>query len=458
MINIIVDLSKYINILLIACYTYCAFRVLGYKDKQKQKRIYSTMARIIYSFHFVSYLILFIRGRSVKIALLYGAQVVLITLVLLLYQWIYHNLSKLILHNMVFLLTIGYTILTRLSYDKALKQFFISGITLIICLVIPIIIDKLKYLKKFGWAYGVLGVLMLLSVFIWGVEQYGATNWIKVAGISLQPSEFVKIIFVFCIAGLLSKRKDFRYVVVVTALAALHVLILVLEKDLGGALIYFVTYLVMLYIATKSPVYFFLGLGAGSVASFIAYNVFYHVKVRVMAWSNPWAYIDREGYQVTQSLFAIGTGGWFGMGLTKGLPTSIPVVDSDFIFSAISEEMGGIFALCLVLICISCFIMFVLIAMKLEDEFYRIIAMGLSVMYIFQIFLSIGGVTKFIPSTGVTLPLISYGGSSMLSSLIMFHVMQGLNILSQDRNDGSEKKRKQRKEKDAVQVKKQARS
>ncbi len=359
---------------------------------------------------------------------------------------------------MVFLLVIGYTMLTRLSYDKALKQFFISGVTLTICLVIPIIIDKLKHLKKFGWAYGVLGIVMLLSVFIWGVEQYGATNWIRVAGISIQPSEFVKIIFVFCIAGLLSKRKDFRYVVVVTVLAAIHVLILVFERDLGGALIYFVTYLVMLYIATKSPLYFFLGLGAGSVASFVAYKAFYHVKVRVMAWSNPWAYIDKEGYQVTQSLFAIGTGGWFGMGLTKGLPTSIPVVDSDFIFSAISEEMGGIFALCLILICISCFLMFINTAMKLEDEFYRIIAIGLSVMYIFQIFLSVGGVTKFIPSTGVTLPLISYGGSSMLSSLIMFHVMQGLYILSQDRNDGSEKRRKLKKEKDSLKVKKQSRA
>jgi len=163
-----------------------------------------------------------------------------------------------------------------------------------------------------------------------------------------------------------------------------------------------------------------------------------------MAWRNPWALIDNEGYQVTQSLFAIGTGGWFGMGLMKGLPTSIPVVTSDFIFSAISEEMGGLFSFCLILICISTFVMFINIAMKLSNHFYKFTALGLSIMYIFQVFLSVGGVTKFIPSTGVTLPLISYGGSSILSSIMMFNVIQGLYVLGQDRNDKIEKKKRKR--------------
>lgn len=356
---------------------------------------------------------------------------------------------------MVFLLSIGYVILTRLSYDKALKQFIISAGALFVSLVIPIIIDKLKYLKRFGWSYGILGILLLSTVFIWGQEQYGATNWITIYSFSLQPSEFVKIIFVFCIAGLLSKRKDFKYVVAVTALAAVHVLILVFEKDLGGALIYFITYVVMLYVATGNHFYFFSGLLSGCAGAFIAYKAFYHVRVRVMAWSNPWAFIDKEGYQVSQSLFAIGTGGWFGMGLTKGLPTTIPVVDSDFIFSAISEELGGIFAVCMIFICISCFIMFINISAKIEDEFYKLIALGLSIMYIFQIFLCVGGVIKFIPSTGVTLPLVSYGGSSVLSSLIMFQVIQGLYVKNQDRNDkkyerkNTKKQRKAKKQRNA---------
>jgi len=218
-----------------------------------------------------------------------------------------------------------------------------------------------------------------------------------------------------------------------------------MEKDLGGALIFFITFLVMLYVATSQPIYFFSGLIAGCVAAYLSYYKFSHVRVRVMVWKDPWALIDKEGYQVSQSLFAIGTGGWFGMGLSKGLPTSIPVVDSDFIFSAISEEMGGIFAVCLILIFISCFVMFINIAMKLHNTFYKLIALGLSIIYIFQVFLSVGGVTKFIPSTGVTLPLISYGGSSMLSSIIMFSVIQGLYVMNQDRNGVIEKTNKKNK-------------
>lgn len=445
--NIVAELSKYINIVLIAIYTYYAFRVFGFSDKKRQNRIYRRMSYLIFGFHFICYLVLFLNSMSIKIVFLYALEVIAMILVLTLYQWIYVNLSKQILHNMLLMLTVGYVMLARLSYDKAIKQFVIASGALGLCLILPLLIDKLKYLSKLGWIYGIFGVIFLTSVLFWGVENYGATNWIRIAGITFQPSEFVKILFVFCIASLLSKRTDFRYIFFVTALAALHVIILVLEKDLGGALIFFVTYLVMLFVATSNPLYFFSGLLAGCGASYLAYRLFGHVRIRVMVWRDPWTMIDKEGYQVSQSLFAIGTGGWFGMGLFKGLPTSIPVVDSDFIFSAISEEMGGLFAVCLTLICISTFVMFINIAMKLNNNFYKLIALGLSIMYIFQVFLSIGGVTKFIPSTGVTLPLISYGGSSILSSIIMFNVIQGLYVLGQDRNDKIEKrKRKNSKE------------
>lgn len=445
--NIVAEFSKYINIVLIAIYTYYAFRVFGFSDKKRQNSIYRRMSYLIFGFHFICYLVLFLNSMSIKIVFLYALEVIAMILVLTLYQWIYVNLSKQILHNMLLMLTVGYVMLTRLSYDKAIKQFVIASAALGLCLILPLLIDKLKYLSKLGWIYGIFGVIFLTSVLFWGVENYGATNWIRIAGFTFQPSEFVKILFVFCIASLLSKRTDFRYIFFVTALAALHVIILVLEKDLGGALIFFITYLVMLFVATSNPLYFFSGLLAGCGASYLAYRLFGHVRIRVMVWRDPWTMIDKEGYQVSQSLFAIGTGGWFGMGLFKGLPTSIPVVDSDFIFSAISEEMGGLFAVCLILICISTFVMFINIAMKLSNNFYKLIALGLSIMYIFQVFLSIGGVTKFIPSTGVTLPLISYGGSSILSSIIMFNVIQGLYVLGQDRNDKIEKrKRKNSKE------------
>ena len=117
------------------------------------------------------------------------------------------------------------------------------------------------------------------------------------------------------------------------------------------------------------------------------------------------------------------------MGLCQGLPNKIPVVAQDFIFSAISEELGGIFALCLIMVCVSCFFMFLNIAMQMKDQFYKLVALGLGTVYAFQVFLTIGGVTKFIPSTGVTLPLVSYGGSSLLSTMILFGIIQGLYIM-----------------------------
>ena len=212
--------------------------------------------------------------------------------------------------------------------------------------------------------------------------------------------------------------------------------VLVLSKDLGSALIFFVTYLLMLFVATGSWLYLITGSALGTGAALAAYQLFDHVRRRVAAWSNPWADIENKGYQITQSLFAIGTGGWFGMGLCQGMPGKIPVVEKDFIFSAVSEEMGAIFAICVLLICLGCFIQFMMIAARMQAVFYKLIAFGLGVEYIVQVFLTVGGVTKFIPSTGVTLPFVSYGGSSILGTFLLFGIIQGLYILK--RNDEEE--------------------
>ena len=125
------------------------------------------------------------------------------------------------------------------------------------------------------------------------------------------------------------------------------------------------------------------------------------------------------------------------------MPNKIPVVSKDFIFAAISEEMGGVFALCLIMVCVSCFFMIMNVAMKLRDNFYRLAAVRLGTLYALQVFLTIGGVIKFIPSTGVTLPLVSYGGSSLLSTLIVFGIIQGLYIMQFD--DRVQKKEQRKK-------------
>ena len=269
----------------------------------------------------------------------------------------------------------------------------------------------------------------------------------------------MKIVFVFFVASSFKLSLEFKNIVITTALAAFHVLILVASKDLGAALIIFVVYLVMLYVATRQPLYIFAGLGAGSLASVAAYDLFNHVRVRVIVWKDPLAVYANGGQQVAQSLFAIGTGSWFGLGLFEGVPNTIPVAVSDFIFSAIGEEMGLIYGLCMILICVSCYIMFLNIAMQLHNGFYKLVALGLGTCYIFQVFLAIGGVTKFIPSTGVTIPLVSYGGSSLFSTVIMFAIIQGLYILREDEEENLERKKKERlrAERGRGEVKKRAR-
>ena len=284
----------------------------------------------------------------------------------------------------------------------------------------------------------------LLAVALFAPKSGGANLSFRLAGFSIQPSEFVKILFVFFVAASLNRSREFKNIVVTTAVAAAHVLILVISTDLGAALIFFVVYLVMLYVATRQPLYAVAGLGAGVLAAIAGYHLFSHIQVRVEAWQDPIATYTGSGYQVAQSLFAIGTGGWFGTGLFQGQPDTIPVAETDFIFSALTEEMGIIFGLCVILICVSCYVMFLNIAMELHNRFYKYVALGLGTCYVFQVFLQIGGVTKFIPSTGMTLPFVSYGGSSMLSTMIMFGIIQGLYIVREDEEEKIEKRKKRK--------------
>ena len=311
--------------------------------------------------------------------------------------------------------------------------------------MVPFLINKFKLLKELKWVYALVGLLALGIVYVLGAVTNGSKISYTLGGYTFQPSEFVKIIFVLFVAGMLVEADKFSHVFLSAFIAALHILILVCSKDLGSALIFFIVYISMLLVATKKWIYLFLGSGTGIAAAIFAYRVFTHVQVRVQAWKDPWSAIDGAGYQITQSLFAIGTGGWFGMGIFQGSPTSIPYVEADFVFSAVAEEFGVIFALCMILVCLSCFLMFMRIARSITERFYMLTTVGIAVMYAFQVFLTIGGGTKFIPLTGVTLPLVSYGGSSVLTTIIMFSIIQGLNIIKQD--EGEKLKRKKEKPK-----------
>ncbi|MCI8658665.1 MAG: FtsW/RodA/SpoVE family cell cycle protein [Lachnospiraceae bacterium] len=432
MVNVIIEVSKYLMILLMADYTYLNFSYFRFREEQGQSRVCLRQNIAMFMMHFLAYLILYLKSEDERVVLFYLAQVVFFGAYIGLYRMFYPYLTRILVNNMCMLLCVGWIVMTRLSLDKAVRQFIIVAAAALVTWIIPFIIDRMWQLSQIPWIYGIGGLALLIIVWMVGNNSFGAQLSISLGGFSLQPSEFVKISFVFFVATMFYRSVDFTAVAVTTAVAAAHVLILVMSKDLGSALIFFVTYLSMLFVATGNWFYLLSGALGGCGASVLAYGLFSHVRIRVAAWQNPWVDIDNRGYQITQSLFAIGTGGWFGMGLFQGMPYKIPVVEKDFVFAAISEELGGIFAICVLLICLGCFLQFMMVAARMQALFYKLIAFGLGMEYLIQVFLTVGGVIKFIPSTGVTLPLVSYGGSSMLSTFIMFSVVQGLYILKKN--------------------------
>ena len=443
MVNIVTEIAKYLIVILMAIYTLESFTVFGY-DEYMQHSIMKRQTLLIFFIHFIAFLVLFLATKDMKTLYFYFAQVVFLIATLILYNTIYPDISRLVVNHMCMLIAIGFVILTRLAFDISFRQFIFATIAMIISLIVPVIIRKVRILEDLRKLYGAVGVAALLAVIIAGRRSGGAFLGFTVGPISIQPSELVKIVFVFFVASSFKKSTKFKDIVITTCVAAIHVLILVASRDLGTAVIIFMTYMMMLYVATRQPLYLLAGFSAGAAGSMVAFRLFSHLRVRVAAWQDPFTDYRKGGYQVAQSLFAIGTGGWFGMGLLQGMPNGIPLPDTDFVFAAICEEMGLAFGLCLVLICLSCYIMFLNIAMQLRNVFYKLVALGLGTCYIFQVFLNIGGVTKFVPSTGLTLPFVSYGGSSLLSIMIIFAIIQGLYILREDEEEIIERQKEKK--------------
>lgn len=436
------EFSKYVITLLIALYTYESFAVFRKKQESDRNGIYTRQNILMFGLHFSCFIVICFETGDITYLFFYAFQQIVLYATVILFRMLYPKTNRLLVNNMCMLLTVGFVILTRLSLGKAIRQFIIVMISLVIALVIPFFVSRFRFLKEWKWIYAAAGIVALGIVLVLGQTTYGSKLSYTIAGLTFQPSEFVKIIFVFFVASALYKAAGFFEVFTTAVIAAAHVIILVCSKDLGSALIFFVVYVLMVVVASRNWLYLLAGVSGGSVAAYLAYRVFPHIQVRVQAFKDPWSVIDSTGYQITQSLFAITSGGWFGLGLFKGTPESIPFVEADFIFSAIAEELGLLFALCVILICVSSFVMFMNISMNLKDKFYQLTAFGLGVTYIFQVFLTIGGGCKFIPLTGVTLPFISYGGSSVLTTLIMFSITEGLSMIQEEEAEEEKHRRK----------------
>lgn len=430
MVQLVVQSSKYIMIFLFLIYTFLGFAVFRFIGKGKTEGvIYGFQRILLFLIHGIGYLVLYVTTDNSQIIGFYLMQLILFAAFLFMYHVFYKRASELVMNHMCMLLAVSFIMLARLDFDKAFRQFMFLLAGFVMIMLIPLIMKQGSRFRKMTWLYAGVGIVALLAVLIFGKVSDGAKINISIGPVMLQPSEFIKVLFIFFIASMLYHRNDFKQIMLTGALSAVFVLILVASRDLGGALLYFFTFLAMVYVASGKWYYFAGGLGATGVACVLGYFLFPHVQNRVIAWLDPLAVYEKQGYQVSQSLFAIGTGDWFGLGLNQGLPKKIPVVEKDFIFSAISEEMGAFFAICLILVCISCFLMMFNVAINMKDAFYKLVAVGLGSVYALQVFLTIGGGIKFIPSTGVTLPLVSYGGSSLLSTILIFGIVQALYVM-----------------------------
>ena len=448
MYNIIAQLSKYLMIILVILYSFQCFTVFKKKHMDKyrtelfRKRVFRKQIWTMMLFLVIGFGNIYMFTKNEEVLMLLAGIILYIVIIQMLYRLLYPKASMLVVNNTCMLLAIGFVILARLDFEDAFKQFLVASVSAVIALIIPVIIRKLRFLNRLKWMYAILGILCLGVVLVLAQTSGGAKLSIEIGGISFQFSEIVKITYVFYMACALQSDVSFRNVAITTCVAALHVVILVLSTDLGTGVVFFMTYVVIVYVATKKPAYAGLALGGGSLAAVAAYFLFHHVRNRVIYWRDPFADYD-HAYQIIQGMFAVGAGGWFGMGLYQGIPKTIPLATNDFVFTAICEELGGIIGICLILICMSMFLMILNISMRIKNPFYKLVALGLGTEYAFQVFLNIGGATKFIPMTGITLPLVSYGGSSVMSTMIMLAIIQGLYILREDEGEELERERQE---------------
>lgn len=442
-----ISLSKYANTGILAAFVILAFLALVMKGP-RTRRVIVVVQRILLTAFLVNanctiaWLLKGAEGR--RLYLLCAMEVLFLLSFMVLYKIVHEMADMLLFNNICMLLSIGFVTISRIAYfgnledtayrmNEPIKQFVIASAGLLAMLIIPFFRRFFDSMRHLGLIFGVLGIVILSGVLLLSAATNGAQITYTIAGFTFQPSEFVKILYLLMLAGILGGEVTKPKVVMVTIMAILHVGILVLSRDLGSALIFFMVYLMMVFFATGRWSIFFGITILGALGAVACFFLFYHVRIRVLIWQDPFAYIDESGYQICQSLFALSYGGLWGAGLTQGAPTRIPFVESDFIFSAIVEEMGLIFGICLLLLCINCFLRILLLSSSYSNRFFQMFTYGAAVCYIFQTFLTVGGETKFIPLTGVTLPLVSYGGSSVLSTLIMLGIIEMIYILHDER-------------------------
>ena len=345
------------------------------------------------------------------------------------------------------LASLGLIMIGRLKPALFLTQMRWLLLGLIVYLFLVFLGERFLRLLSYPYLLGVFCLLLLCSALFFGTEIGGSRNWIVFGPFAVQPSEFGKIIIIMFLAAYLTEHREvltlprhrllwlklpvLRFIAPLLFIWGIAILMFVVQRDLGSALLFFGIAVSMTYMATGRKSYVALAFAFFLGAAALSYSFFSHVRVRFNIWLDPWSDPSGSAYQVVQSLFALGSGGVWGAGFAHGHPNLIPEVHTDFIFAAIAEELGLLGSLGVMLVFALFFYRAIRIALACREEMRMLLAAGIAVVFLLQAFIIIAGVTKFLPLTGITLPFVSYGGSSMIASFMLLGI---LTVLSKKEN------------------------
>ena len=336
---------------------------------------------------------------------------------------------------------IGYVMIARLSDRRAALQTTWSLIAIIAFVLVLLLVQRPPDLARYKWTFLFIGAGSLVLPLVPGIGTSvgGARIWVRVGPISIQPGEFAKIALALFFAAYLADNRELiaagtrrigpmripelRYVLPITLAWGFAVVVMVAEKDLGSALLFFTLFTVMMWVATERAIYLLVGFVLFAAAAFVAYKMFEVVQTRVEIWTDPWSQYEGKGYQSAQSMFAFANGGTGGTGLGMGSPNKIPAASTDYIYAAIGEEMGLVGAAAVLIAFVLMIGAGLRIAVRADRPFEKLLATGLTTIIGMQAFIITAGVLRVIPLTGITLPFVSYGGSSLLSNYILLAVL-----------------------------------